>query len=299
MGDSEILSMTGFGRAEGNVGAMRAAIEVTSLNHRNRELLVHLPPRWSRFDPLFRKGLKARTRRGKVRVVVRIPEEAGGGLSRFVYRPDVVDVYLEAYKDLTARLGDAEPLAPAQLLGARGVVCPLDTVEGEPDAREEEALGALLGQALDRLVESRRVEGQALVRDLQERMAAIERLAGEIRDLLPGVRKRLKEKFLARVGELLEGRPTSEDRLLTEAALYVDRADVHEELVRLEAHVESFASTLREGGAQGRRLAFLGQEMNRESNTLGAKCLDPEASRLAVLLKDEVAKVREQVENLE
>lgn len=291
--------MTGFGRAEGNVGPMRAAIEVTSLNHRNRELLVHLPPRWSRFDPLIRAGLKARTRRGKVRAVVRIPEEAGGGLTRYVYRPDVVEVYLQAHQDLVARLGDSAPLASAQLLTARGVVCPLDAVEGEPDEGEEADLEALLGQALDRLVASRNTEGQALVRDLQERMAAIERLVGEVRDLLPGVRARLKEKFLARVGELLEGRSTSEDRLLTEAALYVDRADVHEELVRLQAHVESFAATLNEGGPQGRRLAFLGQEMNREANTLGAKCLDPDASRLAVHLKDEVAKVREQVENLE
>lgn len=291
--------MTGFGRAEGNVGPMRAAIEVTSLNHRNRELLVHLPPRWSRFDPLVRKGLKLRTSRGKVRAVVRIPEESGDALTRYVYRPEVADVYLQAYEDLIARLGEAAPLTAAQILHARGVVCPLDSVEGEPDASEEAALADLLDEALDRLVESRTVEGQALVRDLQERMAAIQRLAGEIQDLLPGVRRRLKEKFLARVGELLEGRSTSEDRLLTEAALYVDRADVHEELVRLEAHVQTFASTLGEGGAHGRRLAFLGQEMNRESNTLAAKCLDPEASRLAVLLKDEVAKVREQVENLE
>lgn len=291
--------MTGFGRAEGPVGSLRASVEISSLNHRNREVHVHLPPRWGRFDPLVRRVIQAKVQRGKVRVVVRIPEEDGGGGARYVYRPEVAEVYQAAFDDLCRKAGEIASLGPQQLLFARGVVAPVEADEGEPDENEKAALRGLLEGALDRLVESRTKEGAVLRRDLEERLADLENLASKYRQLLPRVRELLRDRFRSRIQDLMQNHSMPEERLLTEAALYIDRCDVHEELVRLEAHVAAFAETLAAGGAKGRRLAFLGQEMNREANTLGAKSLDPEASQLAVAVKDEVAKVREQVENLE
>lgn len=292
-------SMTGFGRAEGLVGTIRAAVEVQTLNHRNREVLIHLPSRWSRFDPLVRKLVPTFLRRGKVRISFRIPEEGAGGSHEYRFRPEVMEVYREAFGEVRSRLESDAELDPWRLLMAPGVVAPVDAVEGDPSCEEGPALEALLRQALEKLVASREREGAALRRDLQERLESMRSLLEEIEVRLPVVRERLQERFRSRIEELLAGQAIPEERLLTEAAFYVDRGDVHEELVRFRAHVEEFGQTLGQGGASGRRLAFLGQEMNRESNTLGAKSVDPACSRLVVQLKDEVARVREQVENVE
>jgi uncharacterized protein (TIGR00255 family) len=294
-----IRSMTGFGRAEGGIGSIRAAVEVHSLNHRNREVLIYLPPRWSRFDPSVRSLVAQHVRRGKVRISFRIPDEGTGGPIGYVFRPEVLDVYLKAYGQVCKQLGEEPKSDPWKFLTARGVVSPVDAVEGDPSSEEGPELEALLGQAMSKLMSSREREGAALRIDLEERLEAMRRILTEVEERIPVVRERLQTRFRTRIEELLEGKSFPEDRVLTEAAFYVDRGDVHEELVRFHAHVEEFAKTMSQGGGCGRRLAFLGQEMNRESNTLGAKSVDPECSRLVVHLKDEVAKVREQVENLE
>ena len=292
-------SMTGFGRAEGTVAGLRTAVEVSTLNHRNRELHVHLPPRWSQYDPEVRRLASKALARGKVRVSVRIPDEEGGGGAQYTYRPEVADIYLLAYEDLRKRLDDGVALAARDLVLAPGVVAPREPTAGEDQGSEAEDLQALLGDALGSLLASREQEGAALSEDLRERLRVMGELLDKVEARLPEVRELLQARFRSRIEGLMQGTTFPEDRLLAEAALYVDRGDVHEELVRFRAHLEAFGATLDEGDAAGRRMAFLGQEMNREANTLGAKSLDPECSRLVVLLKDEVAKVREQVENLE
>lgn len=292
---SPTLSMTGFGRAVGEVSGTQVAVEISSLNHKSLELHLHLPGRWGRFEPRLRACLKKGLARGKVRMQVRVDSSQDRQGTPWVFAPEVAELYRQS---LTA-LGGSRELSPQELVLAPGVVQPLESRDGFASDQEGEELFALVEAALAGLCESRRGEGEVLCQDLRARIAKIRTHAQAVEARLPQVREALIERFRERVGKLLKDVELAEDRLLTEAALYVDRMDVAEELVRLEAHLDRFLETLDKGGVCGRRLSFLGQEMNRESNTLGAKSLDPACSAETLEIKELVANIREQVENLE
>ncbi|MBR6022114.1 MAG: DUF1732 domain-containing protein, partial [Kiritimatiellae bacterium] len=194
-------------------------------------------------------------------------------------------------------------LRVADVLAVPGVLAEADA--GETSEKAEAALEEALGAALDELVAFREREGAALASDLLGRVAALEGLRGELEGLAPGVGKAYEERLRRRIAELLEGAglgaagPETEERIVREVALFVDRADVTEELVRLRSHLAAMGEALRGDGAAGRRLDFLAQEAGREINTIGSKANDAEMTRRVVAFKTELERVREQIQNIE
>jgi uncharacterized protein (TIGR00255 family) len=160
------------------------------------------------------------------------------------------------------------------------------------------ALQVALNSALDNLNEMRKVEGEKLATDMLTRMATIERLVGDIATRAPLVAKTYKEKLLARVKEYLDGVQVDEGRILTEVAVFTDKSNIDEELTRLRSHIEQFRAICRET-VVGRKLDFLVQEFNREANTTCSKSNDVTVTRLGLDLKNEIEKIREQVQNVE
>lgn len=292
-------SMTGFGRAQGKVGDREVSVEVAAVNHKNLEVALYMPSRWSRFELPLRRQVGAAVSRGKLRVSVRAAASGEGGAAPMVFSPQAVETYLDAHRKLQDQLGCDQPLSAARLLFARGVVQPCEDADTPGDEAEGEQLEALTGRALEALKASRAREGESLARDLGQRAEHIRALVGRLEEALPALRQALRERYEARLADLLGDLKVSEERMLTEVTLYLEKTDVHEEMVRLRHHAASLDELLAKGGACGRRLGFVGQEMNREANTLGAKSFYPDVGDTILALKDEVAKIREQVENVE
>jgi uncharacterized protein (TIGR00255 family) len=287
--------MTGYGRGTCQVGGRRLVVELRSLNHRFLEVKLRLP--WT--DPAVEANLTQLVRgaidRGVVSVSVR---EEGGGAGQEV-RADVglAQSYATALEQLRAALGIAEPVSLALVAAQPGVL----TV-GEP-ARDGDELWALLkpgvDQAVAALLESRSREGAALQADLEGRATTLEQAAAELRELTKEApdlsRKRLRERIERALGD----QPIDPARLAQEVAFLADKADVAEELTRLETHLAELKRLLTQKGPAGRRLDFLTQELNREINTIGSKSQSAPVAARVVDAKAEVERLREQIQNVE
>lgn len=289
---SDIKSMTSYGSFEGQ--GLR--IEVRTLNSRFLDLKIRLPRLLSNMEPEVREMAARFMGRGRVEISVYMDESV---LKKQFLTLDMemAETYKRLLEELKLSLGLPGEVGLDDLLGFREI---FRLPEGEEVAAPAiDALREGLSEALAHAVEMRMHEGGALAEDLIERLDTIGSLLGEVSSAAPGVVMdnfaRLKEK----VAELLDDAPLPEERILQEAALFAERADITEELVRLESHLDGFARALDRGGQVGKRLNFLLQEMGREVNTIGSKCQDGGISSSVVEMKLELEKMREQVQNLE
>lgn len=288
-----VQSMTGFAGLEREAGGLRFALEARSVNGRSLDVRLRLPAGHERHEAELRRRIGAAFRRGSVTLslTVRRAETA----ARYAVNHDQLAAYVEAIQALAASGSVAAPRADG-LLALRGVV----EAAGEEDTVVPEAdLLAAADAVIAALEENRRAEGARLVPVVAEQVAEIERI-GETVDAhparaLPAIRDRLARQ----IEELLPKKGLSAERLHQEAALLATRADVREELDRLAAHVAAARALLEEGGAVGRKLDFLAQEFNRETNTICAKAPHHEITALGLELKAVVERFREQVQNLE
>jgi uncharacterized protein (TIGR00255 family) len=287
-----IRSMTAFARSGGERAGAELTWELRSVNHRYLEAFVRLPDELRSLEPQVRERVNARLGRGKLECVLRCrwaPQQAAAlELDRERLR-----AVLEACREIETRSAEATSPGVMELLRWPGVVC-----EPEPDtgAAQELAL-QLLEQALDELVATREREGAHIKSLLTARLDGVEAQAARGRQRLPEVRQKIREKFEARLAELLE--KVDKDRLEQELLLLVTKMDVDEELDRLEHHVTETREVLERDEPVGRRLDFLMQEFNREANTLGSKSADSETTAVAVELKVLIEQMREQVQNVE
>jgi uncharacterized protein (TIGR00255 family) len=228
------------------------------------------------------------------------PIEGGQGRGPRLNR-EVLDRFLELAEGLDALPGVTGRLGADALLTLPGVL------EWEPAPirlADDEFLagaGAALEIALDSVVASRTTEGRALETDLRDRLDALERCRGELAELAPARESRERERLRVKLAELMPiDDPALEQRVAQEVVLHADRVDVSEELTRMRAHLEHFRSELEaSGGGVGRKLTFLLQELHREANTIGSKANDPQMQRIAIEIKSELEKMREQAENVE
>ncbi len=289
---SDIKSMTSYGSFEGQ--GLR--IEVRTLNSRFLDLKIRLPRLLSNMEPEVREMVARFMGRGRVEVAVYMDESV---LKKefLTLDKEMAETYKRLLEELKLSLGLPGEVGLDDLLGFREI---FRLPEGEEVAAHSiDALREGLSQALAHAVEMRINEGGTLADDLMERLDRIRSLLGEVSSAAPGVVMdnfaRLKEK----VAELLDDAPLPEERILQEAALFAERVDITEELVRLESHIDGFARALDGGGQVGKRLNFLLQEMGREVNTIGSKCQDGGISSSVVEMKLELEKMREQVQNLE
>jgi uncharacterized protein (TIGR00255 family) len=287
-----IASMTGFAAAARESAQGSLAVELKTVNHRYLEFQTRIPEELRSLEPAMREAVGARLTRGKVdcRVTFTPLETARRTL---VPDPEALTALQDAAHQVLTRFPDARPLSVSEVLHWPGVLADASL---SPDKLKEDVL-ALLAKALADLNQTRSREGAKLEALLRERLVRMSNLVKEAEPLMPGAVRAFADKLAAKVTEA--GASPSDERIHQEIVLYAARIDVDEELSRLIAHVAEFTRVLDKGGAVGKRLDFLCQELNREANTLGSKSVANEITRISVELKVLIEQMREQVQNIE
>jgi uncharacterized protein (TIGR00255 family) len=288
--------MTGFGRAEGALGAWSWAVEARSVNGRNLEVRFRGPPGFEGLERAAREGAQSRFQRGQLTVGLQAKRVEGAGSVRL--NLEQLERYLAAGAPYVAS-GQAGPPSLDGLLSLKGVIEAVDAIEDpEAQAALEAAMAASISAALDGLLAARNEEGRALSGVLGGLVDHIGTLTAKSSALAEGQPMIIKARFEKRLTELA-GEAATEERILQEAAAMAVKADVQEELDRLRGHVDSARDLLAAEGAVGRRLDFLTQEFMREANTLCSKSASGALTSVGLDLKATIEQFREQVQNVE
>jgi uncharacterized protein (TIGR00255 family) len=293
-----LSSMTGFARTHGVSGSYAWAWEIKAVNGKGLDVRLRLPPSWDAIEAPIRSRAAETLSRGSIQAALTV--ERSGAAPAVRVNTAVLDAVLGAARQLARRI-EASPPTLDGLLSLKGVLEISDAEESEEEKRSAEvAVTAGFADAIAALTEMRRHEGAALARVLAVRLGEITALAQRA-ELVPGRRpEAIRAKLAEQVATLLgQSDRFDPDRLHQEAILIATKADVREELDRLAAHVAQAQALIEQGGAIGRRLDFLAQELNREANTLCAKANDVELTNIGLELKAAVEQFREQVQNVE
>ena len=287
-----IASMTGFAAAALETPQGSLAVELKTVNHRYLEFQTRVPEEIRPLEPAMREAVAARLTRGKVDCRVTFTP-ATAAQRTLVPDGTALSALGDASRRVLERFPEARPLSVAEVLHWPGVLAEATL---SPD-RVREDLMRILDRALGELDQTRRREGAKLEQVLRERLARMSELVTEARPLVPGAVKAYQEKLAAKIAEAAAS--PSDERVHQEIVLYAARIDVDEEIARLGTHISEFLRVMDRGGACGKRLDFLCQELNREANTLGSKSVASEMTRISVELKVLIEQMREQVQNIE
>lgn len=292
----KLLSMTGYGSAKGSVEGQEITVELKSVNNRYLDCSVRLPRNFLFAEDTVKQAVSAGVLRGKVDVFVSAQASQDSGT--------VVSVNEElarGYRDAVARI--AETLGLESGLNAFSLARFPDVLTVERRELDKDKAAAALSEITEKAVEEfnamREREGERLRRDMLGKLETIEGLVSVVEERSPQTVKEYRERLEARLRDILADRSLDEQRVITEAAIFADRTAVDEETVRLRSHIAQFRTMLEEGSPIGRKMDFLVQEFNRESNTIGSKCSDASLAKVVVDLKSEIEKIREQLQNVE
>ena len=295
-----VRSMTGYGRGEATVSGLRLTAEVRSVNHRFCEIGTRLPRSLSAFEGEVRQVLQGRLTRGKISLVV-----SWGTDGEEAREPSAVlrldERNAERYLEILGSLKQKFRL-PGEVDIASFAAFPNLLVWEEPEVDRERHLSILLDvvtRATEDAIRMKEREGEMLRRDLETRVRSIHDRVAKIRERAPSRVREALDRMRERIRLLLDEGTLPEERLAQEAALLSDRLDCTEECVRLEAHCDHFLGLMAEEATPGRKLNFLLQEMNREINTIGSKSSDVPIVEQVVDVKEELERIREQVQNIE
>ena len=291
-----IKSMTGYGRSVQTVNGREFTVEIRSVNNRYLDCTVKLPKALTFAEDAVKQAVKQAVSRGKVDVFITMRSE-GGSEAKVTLNPTMVEGYLAAMNEMAEKYGITNDVSVSVIARMPDVF----TIE-KPEVDEEQLKGDLLAvvcAALEGYNAMRTAEGAALDADLRSRGETILGLVAQVEagngQTVIDYRTRLENK----IREVLANTSIDENRILTEAAIFADKVAVDEETVRLRSHLKQMNAMLDAGGAMGRKLDFLLQEMNREANTIGSKCSDVNLARIVVDIKAELEKIREQTQNIE
>lgn len=291
-----MLSMTGYGKGEYNEGGLELTCEIKTVNNRYLDVSIKAPRIFAAYEEVVRNTIRKKLTRGHADVFVSFkdkrerPTALATDLALASSYVAAAKALKEAFPDLT------DDITLSSVLRYPEVLKQEDSVT--LDEEMTKGLEAALEMALDNLNKMRAVEGEKLREDMLSRMQTIEGLVEEVSLRAPKVAEEYREKLTSRVKEYLADVPVDEGRLLSEVAVFSDRTNIDEELTRLRSHIEQFRSICEEG-VVGRKLDFLVQEFNREANTTCSKSNDVTITRAGLALKNEIEKIREQVQNLE
>ena len=291
-----IKSMTGYGRAVETVNGREFTVELRSVNNRYLDCSVRLPRILSFAEDAVKQAVKASVSRGKVDVFISVRSE-GGDEVQVSLNKAVLEGYLAAMRQMVSEYGVADDISVSTLSRMNDVF-----VVEKPQVDEEQLLQDLLGvvsKAVAGYDAMRCTEGQALDQDLRSRGQTILELVSQVEAGNGKTVADYRARLEAKLKEVLASTAIDESRILTEAAIFADKVAVDEETVRLRSHLQQMNNMLTAGGAVGRKLDFLLQEMNREANTIGSKCTDVNLARIVVDIKAELEKIREQTQNIE
>lgn len=291
-----IKSMTGFGRYEEITEAYKISVEMKSVNHRYCDLNIKLPKKFYAMESNLRTVLKEYAVRGKIDVYVNYEDYAGQSV-HVRYNAQIAGEFLKAANQAAEEFSIQNDLTAASLIRFPEVV----TLEEETKNPEElyPLMEHATRQAGQRFLEARMKEGEALYRDLTGKLSYILDMVSQVEKRSPEILKEYRQKIIEKVQEFLGDRKVDESILATELIVYADKVCVDEETVRLRSHVENMQQTLELTESIGRKLDFIAQEMNREANTILSKANDRELSEIAINLKTEIEKIREQIQNIE
>lgn len=291
-----IRSMTGFGRRQGAWAGGTVTVEIRSVNHRFLEIGIRLAKSLTAGEDRLKKIIQDECSRG--RVDLSVLTQGGRGGTRALHLDDVLaNQYHHMLKNLQRRLKLSGAIDIGLIAGLRDIVVVADQPTADPTLVR--LVERLTRQAVRDLVRMRRKEGVLLARDILSRVSALQKQADQIRAKAPAVAQDSFERMKSRVEKLLGSELPDQARLHQELAVYADRSDITEELVRLDAHMVQFAQTVQRSESVGKTLDFLLQEMGREVNTIGAKANDLTISSSVVQMKTELERIREQIQNVE
>lgn len=287
---AHLYSMTGFGKATLQLPAKKITIEVKSLNSKQLDMNIRLPLLYKEKEPDIRQVLAEKITRGKVDLS--FYSEITGAEKAPRINEDLASEYIRQLK----RIADREEVSGDVITAVMRLPDIMQSAEDEVDDEEWGTIIKTLNEAVDLLVKFRREEGETLKQDLEGRLNAIDERLQQINPFEEERVKRIREKLTRSLAELSE--KPDENRYEQEIIYYIEKLDVTEEKVRLKSHLDYFQQLLNEGGAIGKKLGFIGQEMGREINTLGSKANHAGMQKLVVEMKDELEKIKEQVLNI-
>ena len=291
-----IKSMTGFGRCEKVTEEYKLSVEMKAVNHRYLDMSIKMPKKFNYFEAGIRNLLKNDIQRGKVDVFINYEDYTENKMS-LKYNASLAAEYMEYFKKMEEQFGIANDIKVSVLSRMPEVL----TMEEVPDDEDSmwKILSEVVEEAADSFVESRVREGEHLKNDLLGKLDYMLEQVAFIEERSPRVVAEYRMKLEEKVHELLESASIDEGRIATEVTIFADKICVDEETVRLRSHIEHTRKELLAGGSVGRKLDFIAQEMNREANTILSKANDLEISDHAIILKTEIEKVREQIQNIE
>ena len=291
-----IKSMTGYGSAVYSENGKKYSVEIKSVNNRYSDISVKAPRIYGFLEDALRKRAAERIRRGKADIYVTVENDGADSGSVSVDTP-LAAQYMKAFSQLSDSLGIPCNMKSEDFLRIQDVF----RVEKAEENEDEIAAAAkkALDGALDRFEEMRLREGEKMLEDLQAHLAVIKEETAHIEAHAPEIVEQYRKRIEERVRDILGTAPYDETRLLTEVAVFSDRVNVNEEIVRLKSHISQFSEMLASDEPVGRKIDFLIQEMNRETNTIGSKSNDLEASKIIINIKAEIEKLREQIQNVE
>ncbi len=288
--------MTGYGRADIDHGGTKFSVELNSVNRKQSDIVINLPRDLAELEPRIRQAINESISRGRTNATITF-HNGPNGARNLALDTELARSYHKAMQALQKELNAPGEITIGTILQAPGVMRFPEQVVNAEEAWP--AIDRALRDALTDLIKMREREGRHLAKDLIHRLKAMRKKLKEIRAFHPDVVKRYRASLIDRIEKA--GLPIARDdeRLLKEISFFADRADVSEELTRLESHLAQFAHHLRKNEPVGRTLEFITQEMFRELNTLGSKANDAAISQRVVACKAELEKIREQVQNLE
>jgi len=290
-----VVSMTGFGRSKTESERFGVTVEVKTVNHRFCEFHIRMPRQLLKTEEKIKKKLGEHIKRGRVEVFVTL--EGEGIVSRSVHIDwQALDELVHHISEIKTRYGISGEIELSDLV-SREEIIHIEENETENEELEKLVLAAV-HDAADQLVQMRKLEGAALERDVSQNIHLLKSNLSNVKQYAPDVVEQYRDRLNKKMADFLDGK-ADEDRILTEVAFFADKADISEEITRLESHVIQFTEIIKANEPLGRKLDFLLQEMNREVNTIGSKANDSRIAREVVEMKSLLEKVKEQVQNIE
>ena len=291
-----LKSMTGFGRARREIDGRDIMVEIKSVNHRYFEFSARTPRAYGFLDDKLKSLIHEGLSRGKVETNVSIVNLSG--------KDAQVGIDLELARGYVNSLRSlAEPLSLSDNLSLSSIARFPDIFQVKKNEEDEETVWnevkGVAEEALERFISMRETEGERLGEDLVTRLRTLTSCVEKVEELSPQTVAAYRERLSLKLNEILEGKNVEESRVLTEVALFADKIAVDEETVRLKSHIQQFYALVDLSEPVGKKLDFLVQEMNRETNTIGSKCQDVAVTNVVLTMKAEIEKIREQIQNIE
>ena len=291
-----LKSMTGYGRAKVENDFREITVELKSVNHRYLDITIKAPRIYGFLDESIKSAVMGAVSRGKMEIFVSIKNKEGSDVKISPNFP-VIEAYLDSFKAIAERFGienDVTVMNVAKMSEAISV----DKEDADVSELTNEVL-SVLSEALKEYDTMRTNEGAQLCEDILKRGEGLKQYVNRVEARSPESEKEYREKIAARMNEILGESDVTEARILAEAALFADKISITEEIVRLRSHLKQLSHMITNEKAAGRKLDFLVQELNRETNTIGSKANDGEIAKCVIEMKAEIEKIREQIQNLE